>query len=188
LICGSDDKDWAPEFIKLGASGYVIKSPGYLYQLAWELEATHSRAELMRREAALDESEERFKDLADNAPVFVWATDANGTYNYGNRTWLEFIGRSLEQEIGYGWTKGINPEEVPALTEGFTQAVERREEFKAEFRARRSNGEERWIQSTLTPRFTSAGEFIGYVGSGMDITERIKAQASLERALAEVPC
>ncbi len=186
LICGSDDKDWAPECIKLGASSYVIKSPGYLYQLTWEIEATHSRAELVRREAALQESEERFRNLADTAPVFVWAADPDGLCNYCNRQWLEFTGRSLEQELGNGWTNGIHPDDLPNLAEAFRNAIQRREEFKGEFRAVRYDGEHRWVQSTLIPRFTATGEFIGYVGSGMDVTERIQSQASLERALAEV--
>jgi PAS domain S-box-containing protein len=163
-----------------------MKSPGYLYQLTWEIEATHNRVQLRRRQSALQESEERFRKLADTAPVFVWTADPNGLCDYCNKTWLDFIGSTMEEQSGAGWTKSIHPEDMPHLVETFQYALERREEFKAEFRVKRSDGEDRWIHSNLIPRFTPSGEFMGYVGSGIDMTERIEAQASLERALTEV--
>jgi PAS domain S-box-containing protein len=124
--------------------------------------------------------------LADTAPVFVWTADRDGLCDYTNKTWLDFIDRTIAEQLGDGWIKSINPEDLPQLVEGFQDALQRQAEFKGEFRVKRYDGKDRWIHSTLTPRFTPDGEFIGYVGSGIDMTERIEAQVSLERALTEV--
>jgi PAS domain S-box-containing protein len=131
--------------------------------------------ELSTREGAIRESETRFRELADSAPVLIWMTDPDRSRIYFNEPWLAFTGRSLEQELGDGWLAGIHPRDAPALeicAEGFAA----RRPFQAEFRMRRHDGEWRWVLDSGVPRFNPSGEFKGFIGSCVDITERKRAE------------
>jgi PAS domain S-box-containing protein len=130
-------------------------------------------------EATLRESEERFRAMADSAPVLIWVSGADKGGTYFNKTWLEFTGRTAEQEAGEGWLAGVHPEDVPAL--GVCAAGFRaRQPFTTNFRLRRRDGEYRWILDTATPRYDHRGEFQGFIGSCVDVTEIEQAQATLE--------
>jgi PAS domain S-box-containing protein len=126
---------------------------------------------LSRREGALRESESRFRELADSAPVLIWMSGPNKEGIYFNKPWLSFTGRSLDQELGAGWLESIHPKDCEAL-EVCAVAFEQRRPFQTEFRMRRHDGEWRWILDTGVPRFAPGGEFQGFVGSCLDITER----------------
>ena len=130
-------------------------------------------------ERLLKESEERFRLLSNGAPVMVWTT---GTENLGtdfNRPWLEFRGRTLEEEKGQGWSEGVHPDDLSRCIETCSRAFDRREPFRMEFRLRRYDGEYRWVLDSGVPRFTSKGAFIGYIGSCVDVTEQRHAKAAL---------
>ncbi|HEX9938975.1 MAG TPA: PAS domain S-box protein, partial [Longimicrobium sp.] len=132
-----------------------------------------------RTDAALRESEQRFRQLADTAPVMVWMADPENRGTYFNRPWLDFTGRALEEELGAGWIETIHPDDLHRAVSFCADHVRRRAPFRMEFRMRRGDGEYRWVLDHGTPRFADSGEFLGYVGSCVDITDRKRAEEAL---------
>ena len=124
-----------------------------------------------RAEAELRESEERFRIMADTAPVMIWVTGPDGLCTFVNRTWLNFTGRTLEQEMGMGWVVGVHPDDRQRNHEAFRAAFEARQTFQVESRWRRADGEYRLVLCTGAPRFAPGGNFAGYIGSKIDITD-----------------
>ncbi|MGV0027401.1 GAF domain-containing protein [Phormidesmis priestleyi] len=137
--------------------------------------------EQKRVEAALRESEARFQAMADSAPVLLWIAGVDALYTFFNQSWLEFTGRSLAQECGNGWAEGVHPDDLQQCLETFLSAFDDRRSFKMEYRLRRADGEYRWLLDTGTPRYAPGGDFFGYVGSCIDITERRQAEEELRR-------
>ena len=142
--------------------------------------------ERVRAEEALKESERRFRTMADTAPVFIWMSDVEGRCVFVNRAWLDFSGRSLEQELGDGWKEELHPEDRPRGVADFTAALTRREGFQAEYRMRRADGVYRWILDTGAPRFDWSGRFAGYIGSCVDVTEARQDREALRVARDEL--
>jgi PAS domain S-box-containing protein len=138
--------------------------------------------ERKRSEEALRESEERFRNMAEAAPVMIWMSGPDKQCSYFNRTWLEFTGRTLEQELNNGWAEGLHPDDMQRCLDCYTANFDARKEFQMEYRLRRHDGEYRWILDHGTPRFTSAQTFVGFIGSCMDITERKEAEETLRQA------
>jgi PAS domain S-box-containing protein len=126
-------------------------------------------------ESLLREREERFRAIADVAPVMIWICDTNKRCTYFNRPWLTFTGRRLEQEYGDGWMQGIHPDDVEGCFDGYVAAFDRRQPFHPEYRLRRHNGDYRWLLDEGIPRFRSDGVFAGYIGSAIDVTELKRA-------------
>jgi PAS domain S-box-containing protein len=122
-------------------------------------------------EERLRESEARFQIMADTAPVLIWMTGTDGLCNYFNKPWLEFTGRTTEQEVGTGWIQGVHPDDVQGVFDGFLPAFHARKPFRMKYRLRRADGEYRWLMESGIPRYTGAGEFEGYIGSNIDITD-----------------
>jgi len=141
-----------------------------------------TRLSRYRAREALHESEERFLAMADIAPVMIWVGDAEGRCQYLNRGWLEFTGRPLEEQVGDGWSEGLHPDDRDGTFPSLREAFEARRQFRVEYRLRRADGAYRWILSTGSPRFAPDGTFLGYIGTGIDITERRNAEADLARA------
>jgi PAS domain S-box-containing protein len=137
--------------------------------------------ERKRAEERLRESEARFQTMADTAPVLIWMTGTDGLCNYFNKPWLEFTGRSMEQEVGIGWTEGVHPEDVQGCFDGFLPAFHARKPFRMEYRLKRADGEYRWVIESGIPRYTGDGEFAGYIGSNIDITDLKRAEQERER-------
>ncbi|MEW6249885.1 MAG: PAS domain S-box protein [Planctomycetota bacterium] len=134
-------------------------------------------------EAALRESEERFRTMADSAPVLIWMTDEHGNGVYFNRTWLQFTGRSLEQEAGQGWRQLVAGEDWDALALR-DQACAQRRPFRTQFRLRRADGAYRWLLDSGVPRFAAGGRFAGHIGSCTDITQQKRAEEERVALLA----
>jgi PAS domain S-box-containing protein len=130
-------------------------------------------------EMALRESEERFRLVANTAPVMIWMAGTDKLYNYFNLPWLNFTGRSLRAEIGHGWTEGVHPEDLAACIETYDRAFLVRQSFDREYRLRRHDGEYRWVFDLGVPRFNPGGSFAGYIGSCIDVTERKEAEEVL---------
>ena len=132
---------------------------------------------------SLLESERRFRDLADSAPILIWLSGIDKLCNYVNRGWLAFTGRTQDEESGTGWTQGVHPEDVQHCLDTYTTAFDARRPFEMEYRVRRHDGEYRWVFDKGVPRYTPRGEFIGYVGTAIDITDRKRVeQAQLSLA------
>lgn len=130
-------------------------------------------------EIALAESEQRFKDMADSAPVMIWLADTDKLCTYFNSTWLEFTGRSLDQEVGNGWAEGVHPDDFDQCLATYIQSFDQRLAFTMDYRLRHHDGQYRWIQDSGTPRFAADGTFLGYIGSCIDITERKNAENAI---------
>ena len=137
-------------------------------------------------EEALRESEARFRYMADHAPVMIWVSGADRKSTYFNKNWLEFTGRSLEEEIGGGWQTGLHAEDQSSCKQTFELAFEKKESFRIEYRLRRADGVYRWVLDCGAPRFSSDGEFLGFIGSCIDITERKESEDALQKAHHEL--
>jgi hypothetical protein len=137
--------------------------------------------ERKRAEEHLRESEARFQTMADMAPVLIWMTGTDGFCNYFNKPWLEFTGRTMAQEVGTGWLEGVHPDDLQGCHDGFFPAYHARKPFRIEYRLRRADGEYRWVIESGIPRYTPGGEFAGYIGSNIDITELKRAEAERQR-------
>jgi PAS domain S-box-containing protein len=133
---------------------------------------------------AVRESEARFRTLADTAPVLIWMSGTDGLGNFFNRAWLEFTGRTMEQEAGNGWTSGIHPDDHQRCLNVYLSNFQARRPFVMEYRLRRADGEYRWVLDNGVPRFDPQGGFTGFIGSCIDITERRENEEGL-RFLAE---
>ncbi len=136
--------------------------------------------ERVRAEQALRESEGRFRLMADAAPVLIWVADTTMACTYFNRVWLDFTGRTLEQEIGNGWRQGVHPDDLPMVLD-YGKVFDRRESFRFEYRLRNAAGEYRWMLVTGVPRFEADGTFAGYIGSCVDITDRKQHEEELRK-------
>jgi PAS domain S-box-containing protein len=132
-----------------------------------------------RAERLHQESEQRFRLLADTAPVMIWMAGADSKCTDFNRAWREFTGRSMEQEVGDGWMDGVHSDDLRRCLDVYTSAFVSREPYRMEYRLRRHDGAYRWILSTGVPRRTPSGEFVGYTGSAIDVTELKLAREAL---------
>ncbi len=137
--------------------------------------------ERTRAEAARRETEARFQLMADGAPVFIWLSDSDRRRTYVNRPYLEFTGGALETELGSGWTESVHPEDVKHCVMTYARAFDRRRSFRMEYRLRRHDGVYRWLLDTGVPRLSADGEFAGYIGSCVDVTEEKLAKEALSR-------
>lgn len=128
---------------------------------------------------------ERFRAIADGAPNMLWMSDTAGQNVYFNRKWLDFTGRRREELGGRNWVQSLHPDDRLRCLDTYFAAVASREPFQMEYRVRRHDGEYRWMLDTGLPRFAAGGKFLGFVGSGFDITERKRAEQSLISARDE---
>jgi PAS domain S-box-containing protein len=127
------------------------------------------------------ETESRFCNMADASPVLLWMSGTDGLCTFFNRTWLEFTGRTLEQEIGIGWSEGVHFQDFQSCMDGYLAAFAKRERFAIEYRLRRHDGEYRWIFDQGVPRYAPNGSFAGFIGSCVDITDRRRLQEDLQQ-------
>src|SRR5213080_3619421 len=137
-------------------------------------------------EEELLESEARFRAMADTAPVMIWLSGPDKLCTFFNKGWLNFTGRTMEQELGKGWTEGVHADDLEHCLEVYGNSFDARQPFTMEYRLRRSDGEFRWILDTGTPRFSDDGEFLGYIGSCIDLTERKQAELEHQRQNMEL--
>jgi PAS domain S-box-containing protein len=136
----------------------------------------------VKAQEALRESEERFRNMAETAPVMIWVTDDQQQTTYLNKQFLDLTGRSLQQELGFGWSADVHPDDLDATVETYTNAFKQHIPFELECRLRRGDGEYRWILASAAPRFSPTEEFLGYIGSCIDITERKESEQEIRQA------
>ena len=135
---------------------------------------------------ALRESEARFRATADTAPVMIWMSSTYKLCTFFNKGWLDFTGRTLEQELGNGWAEGVHRDDLDRCLETYVTSFESRRPFTMEYRLRRRDGEYRWVLDSGGPRFASDDTFLGYIGSCIDITEHKLAEAEARKHREEL--
>jgi len=166
------------EGFRLGAVDFITKPfqrEELLARVRTHIELASLRAHLERevaeRTAELRESEERFRAMADAAPVMIMVLGVDASCTFVNKTWREFTGRDLEQEHGNCWPEVVHPDELERCNSMFAAAFDARQSIDVEYRLRRADGEYRWIFHRSVPRFTLDGVFAGFIGSCIDITD-----------------
>lgn len=145
--------------------------------------AEEGRDKLERSQRDLRESESRFRQLADSAPVMIWMSDATGQCSWLNRPWIEFTGQPLEKQTGDGWEQFIHPDDLARCRETFQRHFETRTAFEMDYRLRRHDGIHRWIITRGMPLFSGDSSFLGYMGGCIDIHERKEAEKDSEALL-----
>src|SRR5713226_736453 len=141
-----------------------------------------SAQRLKARQSALRESQERFRTLANTAPVMIWISGPDKLYTWFNKRWLDFVGRTMEQELGNGWAENVHPDDLQECLEIHHREFDARLSFTMWYRLRRHDGEYRWVLDNGIPLFGTAGEFAGYVGSCIDVTMHKRIEESLREA------
>jgi PAS domain S-box-containing protein len=147
-----------------------------LYFVAEVLDITERK----RANQNLIESEERFRLVANSAPVLIWMSGTDRLCTFFNKCWLDFTGRTVEQEMGEGWAQGVHPADLEGCLSVYSRAFDARVDFEMEYRLRRHDGKYRWVVDYGVPRVESDGTFCGYIGSCVDITDRKMNAESLE--------
>jgi PAS domain S-box-containing protein len=147
-----------------------------LYFVAEVLDITDRKRAIQN----LIESEQRFRLVANSAPVLIWMSGTDKLCTFFNKCWLDFTGRTVEQEIGEGWAKGVHPADLERCLGIYSGAFDARVDFEMEYRLRRHDGKYRWVVDYGVPRTESDGTFCGYIGSCVDITDRKLNAESLE--------
>ncbi len=167
------------EFELIGQHGtqrYVILNATAIYDANGNFltsrSVMHDISELKMIQAALTVSEQKFRTMANTAPVLIWIAGLDKMCHWFNQSWLIFTGRSMEQEMGNGWAEGVHPEDMQRCLDTYNDAFNARQPFSMEFRLRRYDGIYRWIIDNGTPMFDAQGQFTGYIGSCTDISER----------------
>ncbi|HEU4829487.1 MAG TPA: PAS domain S-box protein [Gemmatimonadales bacterium] len=150
--------------------------------IAYHMDVTERR----RAERALRESEARFRNMADHAPIVMRVTDASGNCTYLNQPWYEFTGQSEEASRGAGWLEAIHPDDRMGVEAGLADAIAHRRGVQLEYRLRRADGVYRWVFDSAAARLDDAGAFLGYVASVVDIDERREAELANARLAAIV--
>jgi PAS domain S-box-containing protein len=177
---------------KLIAAGLFAATALSVAGVTAALRVTQSRVnsfgvELAKRQAAMDEGEARFRQLADRSSKLIWMSDANHQCTYVNEPWCAFTGRSLEQDLGIGWTVGVHPEDRERVVAQFAKAHDERDPFTLEYRFRRHDAHYRRIVNHGRPRVMPDGRFAGFVGECEDVTDMPLALRRLAHSVADRP-
>jgi PAS domain S-box-containing protein len=143
---------------------------------------THQR----RTDAALRESEQRFRSLVDAGPVMVWMSGPDGLCTFFSKPWLDFTGRPVASELGNGWAQGVHPGDRENCAAQYLAAFEARKSFTLDYRLLRHDGVYRWVADQGIPRYGPDGSFLGYVGSCIDITDRKEAAERLRQLNVQI--
>ncbi|MFO7844672.1 MAG: PAS domain S-box protein, partial [Bacteroidales bacterium] len=152
----------------------MAKEFGLLAVIA--LNYSNSLEENTEYQNKIKESEEKYRSMIEDSPVMIWESGTDAKCTYFNNRWLEFRGRTMDEEIGDGWTEGLHPDDYDDCVNSYLKAFEKREKFKIEYRLKNKDGIYRWILDIGTPQFHSDGNFKGYIGSCIDITEQKKIE------------
>ncbi len=179
----SAPRQWDPEHTQLlllaAAQLGIAIQQAELYQ-----QAQRELLERRQAQAALLESEERFRSLAAFAPVGIYQTDVEGRCLYTNSRWQEIAGLSFEESLGEGWARGLHPDDRPKVFEAWNHFVHEGQPFSLEFRFLSPQGDERWMYGCATAIYSTAGQVVGYVGVNEDISDRKQAERKITEQAA----
>lgn len=131
---------------------------------------------------------EEYRIILESSPNMIWRANLTKECDYFNKTWLEFTGRTFEQEYGYGWAEGVHPDDFDRCVEIYTTHFDIQQPFEMDYRLKRADGQYRWINDRGTPIYDNQQHFIGYIGSCMDITEKIEGKLLIEMAQTDALC
>lgn len=123
-----------------------------------------------------------YKIIVETAPNLIWRSGLDAKCYYFNKTWLDFTGRTLEQEFGDGWVEGVHPDDLDRCVKIYLENFNKRAMFEMEYRLLRHDGEWRWINDRGVPVIDEDGTFDGFVGSCLDVTERVEGYVFKEMA------
>ncbi len=129
-----------------------------------------------------------YKLIVDSSPNMIWRSGLDAACYYFNPTWLVFTGRRMEDEVGEGWVQGVHPDDLDSCVDYYLRHFRQREPFEMNYRLRRHDGQYRWINDRGIPVYGDDGEFNGYIGSCMDITEKVEGQAIRQMAEHDAVC
>jgi PAS domain S-box-containing protein len=164
----------------IGAISLILTESLLIFALVWQrARRREAEANLAISFEAVQESEQRFRLVANTAPVMIWMSGPDKLCTYFNQPWLEFSGRPLEAELGYGWSQRVHPQDLTNCLDIYTRAFDLREPFRMQYRLRRQDGEYRWVVDIGVPRLSPEGLFAGYIGSCLDVTESKLAEEAL---------
>jgi PAS domain S-box-containing protein len=127
-----------------------------------------------------------FTVMADSAPVMIWMADTNAQRTFLNKPWLDFTGRSLDEEVGDGWVEGVHEQDRSACVDAYLAAYRERQPLEIEYRLRRADGEFRWVIDRGAPRLDADGRFTGYIGACVDVTALKQSEARLRESEAQL--
>ncbi|MFW6237956.1 MAG: PAS domain-containing protein, partial [Halanaerobiales bacterium] len=127
----------------------------------------------------------KYKLILEAAPNLIWVSGKDGRCYFFNQTWLEFRGRTLQEEQGKGWIEGVHPEDRERCVDIYMEHFQDRKPFRMTYRLLRKDGEYRWIDDTGVPFYDDEGEFLGFVGSCVDVTDKIKGAQYRKRAVTD---
>ncbi|MBU4485752.1 MAG: PAS domain S-box protein [Candidatus Delongbacteria bacterium] len=189
LISAVIGEEKAVQMMRKGANDYIMKDhldkliptiEREIKEYEYRKQAEKEHNELIESQKELFESEHKYRTLADTGRALIRQDDIDGNTNYVNEVWLMFTGRKFEQEIGAGWIENVHPGDIEKYLEPCASAWEKRLPFTLEYRLKRYDGVYRWFLDEGTPRYNTDGEFLGYIGHCLDITERKEAEKRLE--------
>lgn len=149
------------------------------FALGWRRER-FLNTERIQKTHALEENEALYRDMTNNGQALIWIADRNKQCVFFNQPWLEFTGRTLEQEQGEGWAEGVHPDDLTSCLNTYHNAFKTRQKFSMIYRLKRHDGEYRWIVDEGTPRYDAQGEFVGFIGHGLDITDVREAKTEID--------
>jgi PAS domain S-box-containing protein len=181
LLAEGHLRDWEFQFRTKDGQLRVARGSAELIEIGGErcvLSAAIDVTDRKQAELAVVESEGRFRLMADSAPVLMWLSGPDKLCTDFNQGWLTFTGRTLEQELGDGWSQGVHPDDLEHCLEAYGRAFDVKESFAIEYRLRRHDGQYRWLLDRGVPRFLENGDFAGFIGCCIDITDEKEAKAA----------
>ncbi len=152
-----------------------------------DIRERHAAEQAIRKsEQLIRESEAKFRVMADGLPSMIWVRDAEGRLLFINQAYRDYYQLSDNEILGEFWQDLFHPEDLQRYTAEFVRATQQHANFHAEARVRNVEGDWRWLESWGQPRFDNNGEFLGFVGNSVDVTDRKEGEARLEQALIEL--
>ncbi|MFA5006590.1 MAG: sensor domain-containing diguanylate cyclase [Candidatus Izemoplasmatales bacterium] len=131
---------------------------------------------------------EEYRLIVESSPNMIWRSNLSTECDYFNRTWLAFTGRSAEEERGFGWASGVHPDDFDRCVKIYLDHFHAHQPFEMDYRLRRHDGEYRWINDRGVPVFDRKGAFVGFIGSCMDVSEKVEGRLLMNMAQNDFLC
>jgi diguanylate cyclase (GGDEF)-like protein/PAS domain S-box-containing protein len=131
---------------------------------------------------------EQYRQILESSPNMIWRSNLSTECDYFNKTWLDFTGRTMEQEYGFGWAEGVHPDDLDRCVKIYLDNFGKQQPFEMDYRLKRYDGQYRWINDRGVPFYNDEHAFIGFIGSCMDVTEKIEGEKLKEMAQNDALC